>query len=230
MAGEWTDPARAEPREILFVELLGGFGDLLIALPAIHALANSHPNARIRVLTFAPAGELLTHDDRITEVVQVTDHRAQAVREAVVRAVSRPRADLVVTTTRHSGVPAAIEAGRPRHTGRPRHVVTDLWRRPDPAEPIGSRFVRLLTEDGWIRPGPGHPDGADARGRGRGRGNAHGRVALTAAEVAEGERILGALDSTTPDGTTPDSTTPGRPAPVLLVPDAGMAVKRWPAR
>lgn len=49
-------------REILFVELLGSIGDVLIALRAIHALARSHPAAEITVLTLPPGGELLQSD------------------------------------------------------------------------------------------------------------------------------------------------------------------------
>lgn len=44
-------------QRILFIELLGGIGDLVIALPAIHAVARSHPKAHLTVLTFAPGGE-----------------------------------------------------------------------------------------------------------------------------------------------------------------------------
>ena len=56
-------------REILFVELLGGLGDVLIALPAIQALARSHPEAGLTVLTFPPGGELLEQDPLIHWVV-----------------------------------------------------------------------------------------------------------------------------------------------------------------
>ena len=45
---------RPKANDILFVELLGGIGDVLIALPAIQALARSHPDAKLAVLTFAP--------------------------------------------------------------------------------------------------------------------------------------------------------------------------------
>jgi len=145
---------RADLREILFVELLGGLGDLLIALPAIHRLADSYPGARVRVLTFGPGGQL----------------------------------------------PAAEAAD-------PRYMVTDLWRRPDPAEAVGARFVRLLSEDGWIHPDATRPGSPPA-----------GQVELTGAERAQGHRLLAAALGSAPVR-----------APALLVPDAGMAVKRWPA-
>ena len=55
-------------RRILFVELLGGLGDLVIALPAIHALALSHPRAQVAVLTFAPGAELVEADPLVQRV------------------------------------------------------------------------------------------------------------------------------------------------------------------
>jgi ADP-heptose:LPS heptosyltransferase len=182
-------------REILFVELLGGLGDLLIALPAVHGLADSHPGARVHVLTFAPAGELLAMDPRVAGVTSLTDHSGATVRDAVLNELARRPADLVVTTTRHSQVPAAIDA-----SGVP-EAVTNLWRGPGPDEFVGRRFVRLLTEDGWIV--PGHADKP-------------GEVALSSAEVAHGRR---ALTSAGGDGR----------GSILLVPDSGMAVKRWPS-
>jgi hypothetical protein len=41
-------------RHILVVELLGGFGEVLLVLPAVHALALSHPDADVSVPTSAP--------------------------------------------------------------------------------------------------------------------------------------------------------------------------------
>ena len=37
-------------------------GDVLLVLPAVHALARSHPGAEVTVLTFAPGDVLLAHD------------------------------------------------------------------------------------------------------------------------------------------------------------------------
>src|SRR3712207_8261444 len=65
---EWRRGASV--RQILFVELLGGLGDVLISLQAIQALARSYPEARLTVLTFEPGGELLENDPLIHEVVQ----------------------------------------------------------------------------------------------------------------------------------------------------------------
>lgn len=49
---------RVAVRDILVVDLLGGLGDLVLVLPAIHALARRHPGAALRVLTHEPGAEL----------------------------------------------------------------------------------------------------------------------------------------------------------------------------
>ena len=76
--------------------------------------------------------------------------------------------------------------------------VTDLWRHPPPDEPVGRRYHRILTAEGLVRGRYAPP-----------------RIHLTAEERSAGRRRLAEL-------------VPGSAAPVVLVPDAGMAVKRWP--
>ena len=141
--------ATARIREILFVELLGGLGDVLIALGAIQALARSHPEARLTVLTFPPGGELLEHDPLIHEVAHVPrpdsahPHRA---REAVEKLLARGSWDLVVSDTSYDGIDALISASDAPHT------VTNLWRSPPTDERVGERFLRLLLAEGLIEP------------------------------------------------------------------------------
>jgi len=198
----------AEPvDDLLFVELLGGFGDLLLALPALDALARSHPAARLRVLTFAPGADLLAADPRLHRVVALRDHRGSAVRAALCAELDRLRPDLVVTTTRHSGIPDLLA-----HRGVP--AVDDLWRHPPGNEPVDARFVRLLALHGAIA-----PDLVDARPPRR-----TGLVRLTGAERAEGRALLAVLVA---DADAAGLGRVGGP-PVVLIPDAGMAVKRWP--
>jgi len=156
--------------EILVVELLGGFGDLLIALPAVHALARSHPGAAVRVVTFSPGAALLDADPLVTEVVAV-EPAPGAARAAVARQLARRRPDLAVSTTRYEGIPALLEAAA-------RVAVTDLWRRPPPDEPVGHRFLDLLLSDGVLDPVTKDTPLA---------------VALTAAEREDGRRRLAAL-------------------------------------
>ncbi|MDQ3286291.1 MAG: glycosyltransferase family 9 protein [Actinomycetota bacterium] len=135
--------------EILFVELLGGLGDVLISLQAIQALARSYPNARLTVLTFSPGGELLEGDPSVYEVVQVSkpdSTRPHRAREAVEEMLAWGGWDLVVSDTSYDGIDALIhDCGAPR-------TVTNLWRSPPPDERVGERFLRILLADGLIEP------------------------------------------------------------------------------
>jgi ADP-heptose:LPS heptosyltransferase len=162
-------------RSILFVELLGGLGDLLVALPAIHALARSHPGARVTVLTFAPGDQLLAEDPHVAEVVVARPGPPERQREAVER-VSARGFDLIVSDTRYGGIPQALAASG---AGR---VVDDLWRTPPPSERIDLRFLALLADDGVIAPA---------------YRTLPPKVTLTPAEHAEAERRLAALDGGT---------------------------------
>lgn len=146
-AGE--DRKVASVRKILFVELLGGLGDVLISLQAIQALARSYPEARLTVLTFPPGGELLEGDPLIHEVVQAPKPNSvhpQRAREAVEELLARGGWDLVVSDTSYDGIDALI-----RDCGAPR-TVTNLWRSPPPDERVGERFLRLLLADSLIWP------------------------------------------------------------------------------
>src|SRR5215210_3694447 len=143
-------------REILFVELLGGLGDVLISLQAIQALARSHPEASLTVLTFPPGGELLEGDPLVHEVVHAPEpdpthpHRA---REAVEELLARGRWDLIVSDTSYDGIDDLI-----RGCGAPR-MVTNLWRSPPPDERVGARFLSILLAEGLIEPGAISPPG-----------------------------------------------------------------------
>ena len=139
----------ASVRKILFVELLGGLGDVLISLQAIQVLARSYPKARVTILTFSPGGELLEGDPLIHEVVQVPKPdpaRPHRAREAVEELLARDGWDLVVSDTSYDGIDALI-----RECDAP-YTVTNLWRLPPPDEHVGKRFLRLLLADGLIWP------------------------------------------------------------------------------
>lgn len=141
-----ADPAPGGPvRRVLFVELLGGFGDVLLALPAIHALARRHAEAAVDVLTFTPGDALLRGDPLVHAVMGVDDHAEGAARHAVQAALGAATYDLVVTTTTYDGIAELCAAAAPR-------VVTNLWRHPPPDERVDRRFLRLLVEDGLIDP------------------------------------------------------------------------------
>ncbi len=102
--------------QILFVELLGEIGDVLIALAAIQALGRSYPDAKLTVLTFA-GGELLTTDPLIHrgEIVQ----KGQA-RGAIETLLSQQTYDLIVSDANYDGIDQII------HLSDADRVVTNL--------------------------------------------------------------------------------------------------------
>ncbi|SDU98597.1 Glycosyltransferase family 9 (heptosyltransferase) [Microlunatus sagamiharensis] len=195
-------------RRILVVELLGGFGDVLLALPAIHALARSHPAAELTVLTFTPGDVLLAHDPLVARVVATSDHTdgvPRTVVEAELDAAERAgRAyDLVVTTTTYDGIGELCAARAPR-------AVTNLWRSPPVDELIDRRFVRLLVEDGLVDP----------------------RFVDEPPTVTLTETEWSAARDRLPNFSPSDHLSGGqraRSSPVVLVPGSGMRVKEWPA-
>jgi ADP-heptose:LPS heptosyltransferase len=149
--------------DILVVDLLGGLGDLVMALPVIHALARRNPGAALRVLTHPPGDVLLEADPAVTEVLRAEkgDERG-----AVAAVLDRYRPSLVVSTTRHSGIPEKIASRNVRS-------VTNLWRDPPPDEPVSRRYLGILAAEGLV-------DDVDVPPR----------IELTAAERAAGAQLL----------------------------------------
>lgn len=126
---------------ILFIELLGGIGDLIIALPAIHGLARSHSSAHFTVLTFAPGSELLKTDPLIDQVVVAEQG---AARSTVDQLLSTQTFDLIVSDTNYDGIAEAIQSSSAQR------VVTNLWQSPPPNELVSDRFLKLLQAEGLI--------------------------------------------------------------------------------
>ena len=193
--------------DVLVVDLLGGIGDLVMLLPSLRGLARRHPRAAVRVLTHAPGATLLDPDPDVAEVRAVPKGTERA---AVVAELERRPPDLVVSTTRYDGIAEEIERRVPGS-------VTDLWRRPPPDEPVARRYHRILAAEGLVRGRYAPP-----------------RLHLTAQERAAGRHLLASLlpahdgwGASTRDGLARPLSGRGA-APVVLVPDAGMAVKRWP--
>lgn len=129
--------------QTLVVDLLGGLGDLVMVLPAVHALARRH--GPVRVLTHAPGDVLLATDPAVGGIA-----RAEKGREldAVLAELDRGP-DLVVSTTDHSGIGAAIRERAPRS-------VTNLWRNPPPDQPVARRYIEILAAEGLVD-GPYRP-------------------------------------------------------------------------
>ena len=134
-------------RSILFIELLGGIGDVLIALPAIQALGRTYPTAKLTVLTFAPGDELIQSDPLIHAVIAIhQNHAPHLARTAVETVLNRDRFDLIVSDTNYDGIEQVIQ-----QSGIP-HVVTNLWRSPPPDQRVGDRFLQILQAEGFIKP------------------------------------------------------------------------------
>ncbi len=209
-------------RRILLIDLLGGLGDLIMVLPSVHALADAHPDAELTVLTHAPSVPLLARDPAVAAVRTAEKHDERA---AVAQALADLAPDLTVTTTRFDGIGDLVEADAATRGTR---AVANLWRSPPPDELVGERYQRILAAEGVIADEVRPP-----------------RVVLGDEERAAGRDALvqawGPRLHPTPgnpparDGGTRRSGAPAPEAgysstPTVLVPDAGMAVKRWPAR
>lgn len=132
-----------EMQQILFVELLGGLGDVIIALPAIHALKRSHPAAFLTVLTFAPGSKLLDSDPLIDRVLESPPGEARLTLETL---LEQECFDLIVSDSSYEGMADLI-----RHSGA-KQVITNLWRSPPPDELVSDRFLKILLQEGVITP------------------------------------------------------------------------------
>ncbi|MBD2034641.1 glycosyltransferase family 9 protein [Leptolyngbya sp. FACHB-321] len=144
---------KPDVQSILFIELLGGIGDVSIALPAIQALGRAYPQAKLTVLTFASGGELIQSDPLIHEVVCLkpqpdAPHLARSAIEAVLR---RQSFDLIVSDTNYDGIDTLLQ-----QSSAPR-VVTNLWRSPPPNQKVGDRFLQILQAEGLITPADSAP-------------------------------------------------------------------------
>lgn len=188
---------------ILFVELLGGIGDVLIALPAIQALSRSYLDTKLTVLTFPPGGELLETDPLVHQVVTARNGEA---RQAVEQLLAENSFDLIVSDTNYDGIDQIICSSAPR-------IVTNLWRSPPLNQFVSERFTELLLADGLIT-----PDSIKTP-----------RLHLTPAELQQAKAAIaslfpnGVIASQFPNGVIDNVSRPL----VFLIADAGMAIKRW---
>jgi ADP-heptose:LPS heptosyltransferase len=128
-------------KRILFIELLGGIGDLVIALPAIHALARSHSDAHLTVLTFSPGDSLLTRDPLIDAVVCARKGQAW---QSVENLLAEERFDLIVSDTTYDGIAELLQ-------NYPAQTITNLWRSPPGDQLVSQRFQEILLSEGLIQ-------------------------------------------------------------------------------
>ncbi len=184
--------------KLLWIELLGGIGDLVIALPAIHAVARSHPQAHLTVLTFAPGAELLRFDPLIDQIVVAA--RGEA-RLSVDQLLATQQFDLIISDTTYDGIADAIHQYQTQQTPAP-IVVTNLWRSPPDQERVAQRFLDILRSAGLIK-----AEWTEAAAN-----SPLGKIHLTVAEKAAARQAIGPMY---------------RPL-IFLCPEAGMAIKRWP--
>ncbi|SRR5579883_1024874 len=180
-------------QNILFIELLGGIGDGLIALPAIQALGRTYPTARLTILTFAPVAELLCSDPLIHTIITVdrsSTHQSQPVRKAVEVVLEDHSFDLIVSDTNYDGIAQLIQSRRALWT------ITNLWQSPPSDQRVGGRFLEILLMEKVISA----------------ESITSPQLYLTATEIQQAQQILHHC-----------------PSPlIVLIPDAGMVIKRWP--
>jgi ADP-heptose:LPS heptosyltransferase len=129
-------------QNILFVELLGGIGDVLIALSAIQALARSHPDAKLTVLTFAPGGQLLEADPLVHQVIYAQKGEAK---QAIAQLIAQQHFDVIVSDTNYDNIDQLIQ------TSGAEQVMTNLWRSPPLNQFVSDRFLGILVSEGLIR-------------------------------------------------------------------------------
>jgi ADP-heptose:LPS heptosyltransferase len=135
---------------VLFVELLGGLGDLTIALAAIRALASSHPEAEVDVFCFQPYAELLINDPDIARVFTAPKgdlpDGIPVAKEKLTEVLANHHFDLVVTDTRYGGIDESIEQSNASYKE------TQLWNGTKTEERIEQAFLRNLVARGFVRP------------------------------------------------------------------------------
>jgi ADP-heptose:LPS heptosyltransferase len=159
--------------QILFIELLGGIGDVLIALPAIHALGRSYPSAHLTVLTFAPGGELLETDPLIDQVVYAPRGKARA---AVEQLLTSQSFNLIVSDTNYDSIAELIQ--NYRLAADLPIAITNLWQSPPLDERVGDRFLHLLLTAEVITPEAAVEN--------------QSQLHLTQAELTEAKQVFGA--------------------------------------
>jgi len=107
---------------ILLIQL-GDIGDVVLTTPALRAVKETYPNARVSVLVFKPYGSLLAGDPNIFEVVETTKIRGSMFRllretAAFARHLRQKHYDLVIDLrTGDRGAILSFLTGAPARIG-----------------------------------------------------------------------------------------------------------------
>ena len=153
------------PENILLIQL-GDIGDVVLTSPAIRAVKETYPNARVSILVFKPYGSLLTADPNVYEAVETSRLRGSLfhrVREFVTftRHLRQQKYDLVIDLrTGDRGAILSFLTGAPVRVGRQgikkqfwheiifTKTIRDLKEAPPPVHPGADQSLRVVREIG----------------------------------------------------------------------------------
>lgn len=153
------------PRNILLIQL-GDIGDVVLTTPAIRAVKETHPDARVSILVFKPYGSLLAADPNVNEVVETVRSRGSLfsrVQEAMAfaRRLRQNHYDLVIDLrTGDRGAILAFLTRAPARVGywggkNPfwrrilfTEILRDLKVGPPPVHPGADQSLRVMRELG----------------------------------------------------------------------------------
>lgn len=188
-------------RRILFIQLQGSVRDLVIALPSIHALARSNPEAEVEVMTSPENGALLDGDPHVKKIWVVgpsrssTQHAWRLQREDLDKVLGEESFDVVVSDSNDDDLASLIDASNARvKIGVP-------WCGESLNQAAEEQLLHVLAQERLIEP---HLI------------NHVGRIALSDHEVRWARCWRG-------------NNLHDRYATILLNPDGESAVNSWPA-
>jgi heptosyltransferase-2 len=143
-------PGSAAIRNILFIRI-DRIGDMVLSTPAIRALRQLFPTARLAVLASPSNHVLLRHDPAVDDIV-VFDTRSMEDTRRSIRRIRSPRGakfDLVVDPTPGHDLKTslvALAAGAPLRVGYPGDGREVFYNRLVPAPPKDRHFVDVALD------------------------------------------------------------------------------------
>ncbi len=193
---------------------LSSLGDVILALPVVHALARAYPEARLSFWVKEEFGDVVRHDPLVAHVRSL-ERDARRIEDLVSMSAELEDVDLIVDL--HGSARTAVLTWRqrapvlraPRYRMRRARWVHARWSRPAPVPRTLERYAAALA-----------PIGLRVEGDPR----------MTAGDEAErwaDEWLAGWGPGTAPRTATGSSSGAG-PSPIALCPGAHHATKRWP--